>query len=255
MEHLYFISFFVGVVISTVAMLTGIGGGVLWTPFLIVLMKIPPGEAVATALIIQVAGMGSGTVQYVRTGRVELRLAALYSLIAIPMAIFGSYAGERVPGSILKLALGIVSMVIALLFITGDDWYGEQKRRGVGMKEALKPKYSYVPVLGPFLSGMLSIGLGDFLVPMMVKRLRLSMDVAIGTAVVIMLVIVSISAGSHILFGGGASLKILMWAIPGVLLGGYIGPRISSRLDEVYLREIFIFLLLFIGIHLVYTSL
>ena len=122
----------------------------------------------------------------------------------------------------------------------------------VERKEILK--YSFVPMTMSFLSGVLSVGVGDFIVPVMVKKLKLSMEVAIGTAITVMLVIVSVGVASHLLFGGSAVVSVLVWAIPGVIIGGLVGPVISSRVDDGYLREFFIFLLLFIGIHILYTS-
>ena len=252
MEHIYFIAFFVGILIAISVMLTGIGGGLLWTPFLIIFLRLPPDEAITTALIIQMAGMGAGAFQYMRTGRVDWKLASIYIMISMPMVIFGSYIGEILPGYVLKIALGIVAIGVAILFIFGDDWYGEEMLTRVKRKEVFR--YNLVPMTTSFLSGVLSIGVGDFIVPLMVKKLKLSMEVAIGTAIMVMLVIVSVAASSHLLFGGSATVPVLLWAIPGVIIGGLVGPMISSRVDDSYLREFFIFLLLFIGIHILYTS-
>jgi uncharacterized membrane protein YfcA len=58
MEHFPFTILFIGVAISTVAVMLGIGGGILWSPVLILLYKIGPGEAITTALALQIGGMG-----------------------------------------------------------------------------------------------------------------------------------------------------------------------------------------------------
>jgi hypothetical protein len=39
-----------------------------------------------------------------------------------------------------------------------------------------------------------------------------------------------------------------------VIIGGQIGPRFSERINERMLKEVFIFLLTLIGIHLIYNS-
>ena len=110
----------------------------------------------------------------------------------------------------------------------------------------------FFSVLAPL--GVLSVGVGDFIVPVMVKRLKLSMEVAIGTALAIMFVVVTFGAFSHLLFGGSASWPVLIWAAGGVLLGGFFGSSISGGVNDAFLRELFIFVLLFIGIHMVYTG-
>ena len=54
--------------------------------------------------------------------------------------------------------------------------------------------------------------------------------------------------------GGDASFVTILWAVPGVIIGGQIGPRISERVNDRILKEVFIFLLTLIGIHLIYNS-
>jgi uncharacterized membrane protein YfcA len=252
MEDFYFLSFFAGVLIAMMVTLTGIGGGILWSPFLMVVYRFSPEKAITTALFIQMVGMLGGAYQYLRSGRVDVRLALLYTAFALPMVILGSFIGERVGERVLTVSLGIVAIGVAVLFITGDDWYGGEAKERAEIKTALK--YGAVPLVTSVLSGLLSVGVGDFIVPVMVKRLKLSMEVAIGTALAIMFVVVAFGAFSHLLFKGSASWPVLLWAAGGVLLGGYLGSKISGRVNDASLRELFIFILLFIGIHMIYTG-
>ncbi len=252
MENFYFLSFFAGVLIAMLVTLTGIGGGLLWSPFLMVVYRFPPEKAITTALFIQMVGMFGGTYQYLRSGRVDLKLALLYTAFALPMVILGAFIGERVGEKVLTVSLGLVAIGVAVLFITGDDWYGEEVKKRADTKTALK--YGIVPLTTSLLSGLLSVGVGDFIVPVMVKKLKLSMEVAIGTALAIMFVVVVFGAFSHLLFEGSASWPVLFWAAGGVLLGSFIGSNISERINDAHLRELFIFVLLFIGIHMIYIG-
>jgi uncharacterized membrane protein YfcA len=47
--------------------------------------------------------------------------------------------------------------------------------------------------------------------------------------------------------------SVALREIPGVVIGGQIGPRLVQKIDEELLKEIFIFLLTLIGCHLVYN--
>ena len=67
-----------GLFISTAAMTIGIGGGILWTPLLILAYGLSPQAAVATSLLIQVIGMGSGTFAFLRTNLVDKKLALIF---------------------------------------------------------------------------------------------------------------------------------------------------------------------------------
>ena len=55
-----------GLFIATAAMTIGIGGGILWTPLLILAYSLSPQEAIATSLLIQVVGMGSVSFVFLR---------------------------------------------------------------------------------------------------------------------------------------------------------------------------------------------
>ena len=78
-----------GIGIATVASAVGIGGGILWMPFLIIMLRLKPETAVLTSLIIQSAGMGSGALAYNRKDRIDYRLACLLLLITAPASPSG----------------------------------------------------------------------------------------------------------------------------------------------------------------------
>jgi len=252
MESLVFLSFFAGIAIATMATITGIGGGVFWMPFLMLVLGLPPDVAVPTALAIQVAGIGSGMVRYLWIKKVDVRLGLLCAGMAVPMVVLGSFVSQRLPSNILEVTLGLVTIGISLFFISGDDWFSDERRTRVETREAVG--LGIVPLLSSFVSGLLSVGVGDFLVPIMVKRFKLSMDVAVGTAVLVMTIVAVIGVASHLAFGGRFDTSVLLWSVPGVVIGGQIGPRLAGHIDDRTLREVFIFLLLLIGIHILYNS-
>jgi hypothetical protein len=57
----------------------------------------------------------------------------------------------------------------------------------------------------------------------------------------------------HIAIGDQFALDLVLWAIPGVLLGGQIGPRLAGRIPDETLKEIFIFGLSLAGIHMMFN--
>jgi len=96
--------------------------------------------------------------------------------------------------------------------------------------------------------------MGEWLVPLMRTRLSLKMSNAIGTSIFITFGTCITGAIVHSLLGGAADLKLVGWAVPGVIIGGQIGPRITRRINERMLKEVFIFLLTLIGIHLIFNA-
>ena len=103
-------------------------------------------------------------------------------------------------------------------------------------------------------SGMLSISMGEWLVPMLRTKLSMKMSCSIGTSIAIIFGTCIAAAAAHLLMGGQAELGVVLWAAPGVIIGGQIGPRIATRINERLLKEIFVFLLTLIGIHLIYNA-
>jgi uncharacterized protein len=75
----------------------------------------------------------------------------------------------------------------------------------------------------------------------------------VGTSIVTIFGTCIIGSTFHWALGAAAAMGPLFWAVPGVLIGGQIGPRLAGRINERMLKEFFIFLLTLIGIHLIYN--
>lgn len=120
------------------------------------------------------------------------------------------------------------------------------------MKKAFR--YSWVIVPASVMSGMLSISMSEWLIPIMRSRLSLRMSSAIATCIFIAFGTSIIGTLTHLTMGGKADLSLVLFAVPGVIIGGQIGPRLTKKINERLLKEIFVFLLTLVGIHLIYNS-
>ncbi len=241
-----------GIGIATVASAVGIGGGILWMPFLMIMLRVKPETAVLTSLIIQSAGMGSGAVAYHRHRRIDYRLAGLLLLITAPGIALGAYAASITSPGHMELILGLLTLTTAFLFVSSNQQYhdvGGMRAQSRGTK----PYLGFISLLS-VISGMLSISIGEWLIPIMRSKMALRMSVAVATSITTILGTCLIGATSHALLGNQPQWSVILWAVPGVLIGGQIGPRLAERINERKLKDIFIFLLTLIGIHLIYNS-
>jgi uncharacterized membrane protein YfcA len=241
-----------GVLIAAVASTVGIGGGILWMPFLIIILKLRPDTAVVTSLLIQTAGMGSGTVAFWFKRQIDVRLMLFLLAVTIPGIIVGVLLTKLLAPVHLELTLGILTLSIALIFVSSSGRYGEESKARSNLKTARR--YSFAFSTMAIASGMLSVSIGEWLVPLMRSKLSLTMRVAVATSIATIFGICILGASLHLCMGGRADMAALCWATPGVLIGGQIGPRIAERTNDRILKEIFIFLLTLIGIHLIYNS-
>ena len=152
----------------------------------------------------------------------------------------------------MEMILGILIMTTAFLFVSSNQKYNDMGKPRVEIKKAYR--YSWVSLIVSIGSGMLSTGMGEWLIPVMRSKLSLKMSNAIATCIFLTFGICFFAALIHLMMGGKADLSIVLWGVPGVIAGGQIGPRITKKINERLLKEIFIFLLTIIGIHLIYNS-
>lgn len=248
----YWYTFPVAILISTAVSSVGIGGGVLLMPFFLIVIKLSPEIAVVTSLMIQTAGMGSASFICVKQRRVDFKLAALILIIAIPGIIGGAILARYMEAQNMQLMLGLMVMTTAFLFVSSEQKYNDLGKSRVDMSEAYR--HAWVAFPAAVTSGMLSTSLSEWLIPILRSKLSLSMSNAIGTCLFLAFCVSCIGVLSHFLMGGQPNYQVVMWAVPGVLIGGQIGPRITKNINERLLKEAFIFLLTLVGIHLVYNS-
>jgi uncharacterized membrane protein YfcA len=242
----------VGILIASAASAVGIGGGILWMPFFLIIMKLGPETAVLTSLIIQTAGMGSATVTYWRKDYIDRRLAFFLMGVTIPGVVAGALITTKIQASHMQLALGLLTLTTAFLFVSVNHNYLDHGGIRVPMQTARR--YGGLVSLMSVASGMLSVSIGEWLIPLMRSKMSLRMNFAVASSIATIFGTCLIGLGVHLLLGHQAHLEAVLWAIPGVLIGGQLGPRITARISERVLKEVFIFLLTLIGIHLMYNS-
>ncbi len=241
-----------GVAIATIAMAVGIGGGILWTPLLIVVYGLAPVEAVTYSLIIQIFGMGSGTLAFYRSGQTDLKLSALLAAVALPGVIIGSFGTHYIDENSLRLILGIMAMMLALMFVarnTEADDSGERtyQRRQLG---PLLP----IPGFFGFIMGLLSLGIGEWLIPALRDRLRLTMSRAVAVVVPMMMMLAVVSSLIHISRIDELNPDYVVWGAIGTMIGAPIGARLSRVINDRLLKEAFIFIMTLLAVHFVFRS-
>jgi uncharacterized protein len=152
----------------------------------------------------------------------------------------------------MEFVLGILAMATAVLFVSANHKYGDLGQERAQLKTARK--YAVPTSFLAMASGLLSVSIGEWLVPLMRSKFSLRMRVAVASSVATIFGNCILGVLFHFILGARADLTVLLWAVPGVLIGGQIGPRIAIHVNDRFLKEIFIFFLTLIGIHLIYNS-
>ena len=227
--------FFVAIVVG----ITGMGGGALMTPALI-LLGVGGASTVVTADLTAAAVYKSGgALVHWRTGSPNLRLAGWLMLGSVPMAFAGPHLVQLfVPdGNIdtaLQMAIGFALLLAAATF--AFRLYLQLRRRHEAQPEG-DPVIRPVPTvligaLGGLLVGITSVGSGSVIMIALVSLYpALSPIKLVGTDLVQAVPLVLAAALSNIFAYGldfGVFIPLLIGSVPGALIGAKIAPRVPS---------------------------
>jgi uncharacterized membrane protein YfcA len=241
-----------GIVIATLANMVGIGGGLLWMPFLILVAGLKPSVAVMTSLVIQIAGMGSGAVTVLYAGKSNPKVALVIAASAAPGVACGFVLGTLIDAESMIFLLGVAGLAAALLFVSVREDNDSPPSANVRLTAILP--YLWIPPLLSVLTGLLSTGIGEYMVPILRGKINMKMNAAIGTCLVVMTMNAAVAAGLYAVTGSTLDVRTACYGIAGVILGGQIGPRIADTIPDQTLKEIFIYGLSLMGIHLLFNA-
>lgn len=245
--------------------LTGMGGGALMTPILVLLFGINPSAAVSSDLVAAMIMKPIGSGVHIRRKTVRWELVRWLAIGSIPAAASGVFIlrslgnSEDVQNTI-KLMLGITLMVAAVAMVTKAWLQGRRnaQHRSAGTQPPplkVKPLPTIlIGAVGGLLVGLTSVGSGSIIiVSLMLIYPSLRGAELVGTDLVQAVPLVSAAALMHIFFGDfelGLTTSILIGSIPGV----YAGARMSAKAPDGVIRPALVFVLLASGLKLVNVS-
>jgi uncharacterized membrane protein YfcA len=259
-------AFAVGVVVG----LTGMGGGALMTPMLVLFFGVSPLTAVSSDLVASAVMKPVGSIVHLRRGTVNLKLVGFLCLGSVPAAFCGvlilkSLGTEQSVQDGIKIALGVaILLTAALLMVRAYMRLVERARSRDGKGDPLpqeRPDVRVRPiptillgVVGGLIVGMTSVGSGSLIIiGLMLLYPGLKASQLVGTDLVQAVPLVASAAIGHALFGDldlGISLPLIIGSVPGALLGAVL----SSRLPGGVIRRALAFVLLASGLKLLGAS-
>jgi len=249
-------SFFIGIVVG----LTGMGGGALMTPVLVLFFNVPPLTAVSSDLVASAVMKPVGGVVHLRRGTVNLSLVKWLCIGSVPTAFAGVLVarslgdGEDVQ-AIIKIALGVALLVAATgLTVRAYIRLVERARNRDGSAEPLPQDRPDVAVrilptvlvgaVGGLVVGMTSVGSGSLIIiALMALYPALKASSLVGPDLVQSVPLVMSAALGHILFGD-FQLSLTTSLLIGCVPGAWVGAMLSSRAPGGIVRRALAFVLL-----------
>jgi uncharacterized protein len=251
----------VGFFVGTVVGLTGMGGGALMTPALI-LLGFADASAVVTADLTAAAVYKSGgAVVHSRHGEPNLKLAAWLICGSVPMAFIGPFAFHAVAGegedlqNALKVAIGVALLFAATTYALRLYLQLRRVQRG-GAAHDSNPAVRPIPTmlvgaLGGFLVGITSVGSGSvIMIALLMLYPGLSALRLVGTDLVQAVPLVLSAAIANIIVNHGVEWTLLIPLIIGSLPGSMLGSRIAPHVPQSYIRRGIVVVLVMSGLAL-----
>ncbi|MFF0327361.1 sulfite exporter TauE/SafE family protein [Nonomuraea angiospora] len=234
-------SFLVAIVVG----LTGMGGGALMTPMMMLFFNVPPLAAVSSDLVASAVMKPVGSFVHLRRGTVNLRLVGWLCAGSVPAAFCGVFLARAFAVTdAVKYALG-VALLLAVAGMALKSWLGARGGTSSAREIVVRPIPTLlVGTVGGLVVGVSSVGSGSLIiVALLVLYPALKANQLVGTDLVQAVPLVASAALGHLLFGDfqlDLTLSLLIGSIPGV----YLGARISSRAPGGLIRALLAIVLL-----------
>ncbi|MEZ0336092.1 MAG: sulfite exporter TauE/SafE family protein [Gemmatimonadales bacterium] len=259
-------AFGIGIVVG----LTGMGGGALMTPVLVLFFHVPPLAAVSSDLVASAVMKPVGSFVHLRRGTVHLGLVKWLCIGSVPGAFSGVLIaralgrGEEVQ-QVIRIALGVALLLAAAgLIVRAYIRLVERARRRDGRADPLpqgRPSVNLrafptiiVGLIGGLVVGMTSVGSGSLIIiALMALYPTLKASELVGTDLVQAVPLVGAAAVGHLLFGDfhmDVTTSLLLGCLPGV----WIGAHLSAHAPGGMVRRALAFVLLASALKLLNVS-
>jgi uncharacterized membrane protein YfcA len=255
------LSVLAGFGVGTMVGLTGVGGGALMTPLLVLLFGVAPAAAVGTDLWFAALTKVVGGAMHQRQGSVDwqvvrrLCLGSLPASVATLLWLHASGAGQIRSGLILT-ALGAVLLLTALAMIFKARMHALGQALRSTAPQAFKRAQPGLTVLAGALLGLLvtltSVGAGALGAVMLVYLypFRMKPAMLVGTDIVHGVPLTLVAGTGHLLMGN-VDLALLGSLLAGSVPGILLGTRLGSLAPEAVLRAAIAIVLALVGLKLV----
>ena len=238
------ISFLIGLAAGAFAGLAGLGGGLILIPLMNYILKLSQHQVHGTTLVAIIFTGLSGAITYGVNGAIDYTAAALLAGAAVSTASVGARYAHTLPFWKLRKSFGFFLIFCAVLLLFKPyltDIIGIVPGWGTIMVLLI------TGLVTGFLSGMMGIGGGAIMVPVMVLLAGFTQHVAQGTSLLVMIPAGAVGALTHQRLGNVVP-ELLWGLIPGLLLGAYLGGSFAYLLQENMLRIMFAAVIIWIGL-------
>jgi len=246
-----------GIVVGFLVGMTGMGGGAVMTPFLILVLKVDPILAVGTDLVFASITKIGGGLQHWRQKTVWLKPVLWMALGSLPASFIGAryllthVGDDSLVDDMLPIFLGVVLTIVSvILFARVAGWPKSQLGAAVRWPSAWA--LIVVGAIGGFLVGVTSIGGGTVIMALMVIFFVIPPDQLVGLDVSHGAMLALFTAATYAI-AGQVNWSLIGWLVLGSLPGVWLGARAVKIVSQNVVRTVLGILLFIAGVSLILT--
>jgi uncharacterized protein len=257
---------------GVVGSLTGLGGGIIITPLLTLLLGVDIHYAIGAALVSVIATSSGAAAAYVKEGLSNIRIGMFMEIFTTTGAVFGASLALHAPTSAIAVIFGLVLIYSAAMSLRAHDvTEGAGKPDAVARTLELDSSYptsfglkgyhvhhvaigSAVMLGAGILSGLLGIGSGALKVIALDEAMRIPFKVSTTTSNFMIGVTAAASVGLYLKHGyidPGLGMPVML----GVLAGAFLGARLLPRMKTSVLRHAFSAVIAILALEMIYHGL
>jgi uncharacterized membrane protein YfcA len=249
-----------GLAVGFLVGLTGVGGGSLMTPLLVLLFGVHPATAVGTDLLYAAVTKATGTLVHGFKGSVDWRVTGRLAAGSVPAAavtlwLLHRYATHS-PAStaFLQVVLGVALLITSLALVLRPQLAALASRLNAGQRPESPARTAFWTIVTGAVLGVLvsltSVGAGAIGVTVLLLLYpRLPTSRIVGSDIAHAVPLTLVAGVGHWLLGsvdGAMLLSLLIGSLPGIAIGSHL----SSRSPEALLRNLLAAVLVLVGLRL-----
>ncbi len=239
--------------VGTISSMVGIGGGIFNTPLLMIIFLLSAQVAPATALVAALFLAVASTFAYWRQNpRPIIAKAGLFlAITTTPGSLIGVFLRTLIENDyVLRLIFGLSLMPIAIKML-----FAVKRERGDIVSELadysisdIADKRLAISLFGAFIggvaAGLLGIGGGAIIVPVLSILMGLPMHAAVATSMFTMVFTASAGTAMNLVSGYINPYFAISLGL-GMLIGAQVGARLACKVNSVQLKRVFGLILVF----------
>jgi len=248
-----------GLGVGFVVGLTGMGGGALMTPLLVLLFGVDPGKAVGSDLVVSLLMKPVGGGVHLKRGTVNLPLVKWLVVGSVPSAFASVWVFRRLFGAeidtVIQSAIGVALLIASAGLVAKGAFAARANTVDDVAHAPVRPLPTVaIGIFGGIAVGITSVGSGSLMMPLLlITYPMLTSKQLVGTDLVQAVPLVGAASLGHYFFGTiefGLTAALLMGALPGVWLGAHV----SSRAADGFTRPILAVVLVISGLKMLGVS-